>query len=205
MGENDADLKLARRITGGDAAAFQQLFDDYFPRLYRLARARLGGSEDEAREVVQLSFCRIFERIGTYRGEASLYAWMCQICRNAVTDRLRLRRRREPPPAVEGPPDSTIHALIDTLEAPPSAAPENEAWRQQLIGLIQCTLDALPDAYADVLEWKYVDGLPVNEIAALLRVGPKAAESLLTRARAAFREGIANWCGAGDLPWTSES
>ena len=47
------------------------------------------------------------------------------------------------------------------------------------------TLDALTGHYGDVLEWKYVDGLSVEAIAARLVVGPKAAESLLTRARAA--------------------
>ena len=44
--------------------------------------------------------------------------------------------------------------------------------------------------YGDILEWKYVDGLSVADIAARLGVGPKAAESLLTRARNAFREAI---------------
>ena len=51
-------------------------------------------------------------------------------------------------------------------------------------------MDVLPERYGDVLEWKYVDGLPVADIAARLDIGPKAAESLLTRARAAFREAI---------------
>jgi RNA polymerase sigma-70 factor (ECF subfamily) len=54
--------------------------------------------------------------------------------------------------------------------------------------LIQAALDALPDRYGDVLEWKYVDGLSVKQIAQRLGVGPKAAESLLSRARGAFRE-----------------
>ena len=46
----------------------------------------------------------------------------------------------------------------------------------------------MPKHYGDILEWKYVDGLSVADIAARLGVGPKAAESLLTRARNAFRE-----------------
>ncbi len=54
--------------------------------------------------------------------------------------------------------------------------------------LVRVTLDALPESYADALEWKYMQGWSVNEIADKLRVGPKAAESLLTRARQAFRD-----------------
>lgn len=52
------------------------------------------------------------------------------------------------------------------------------------------TLDRLPGSYANALEWKYVEGLPVAEIAGRLGLSPKAAESLLTRARTAFREGF---------------
>ena len=51
-------------------------------------------------------------------------------------------------------------------------------------------MDPLPPRYGDALEWKYIHGLTVKEIAALLEVGPKAAESLLTRARQAFRDGF---------------
>jgi DNA-directed RNA polymerase specialized sigma24 family protein len=52
-------------------------------------------------------------------------------------------------------------------------------------------LDQLPTRYGDALEWKYGEGLSVKEIATRLGVGPKAAESLLTRARQAFRDAFA--------------
>jgi len=55
---------------------------------------------------------------------------------------------------------------------------------------VQATLDRLPEHYAAILEWKYVDELSVNDIAGRLAVGPKAAESMLTRARVAFRAAI---------------
>ena len=51
-------------------------------------------------------------------------------------------------------------------------------------------MDALPDHYAEILERKYIDGLSVKEIADRMQIGAKAAESLLTRARKAFREAI---------------
>ena len=57
---------------------------------------------------------------------------------------------------------------------------------------MQLVLDHLPGHYGDVLEWKYVQGLSVNEIAERLNTRRKAAESLLTRAREAFREGFAS-------------
>jgi len=61
--------------------------------LYRFALVRLNGDQEEAREMVQQTFCKAFERLDSYRGEASLYGWMCQICRNTITDMGRRRQR----------------------------------------------------------------------------------------------------------------
>lgn len=192
-----ADKALARRLLRGDEAAFREVFDGFFPKLYRFALARLNGNEDEARDVVQETFCKAFERLDSYRAEASLYGWMCQICRNAITDRDR-RRQRQPQQAVLIDDDGTIRSILETLAAPATDEPEAQLRRMDMTRLIQATLDCLPGHYGDVLEWKYVDGLSVGEIADRLTVSPKAAESALTRARNAFREAIQAVGGALD-------
>jgi RNA polymerase sigma-70 factor (ECF subfamily) len=192
-----SDWALSRRILSGDAAAFQELFDRTFPRLYRFALTRLDGDPDQAREVVQITFCRAFEHLDAYRGESSLYGWFCQICRNAIADLGRDRQRSLR--HVIGPDeDTTVEAILESLAAPAEDEPERRVWRAELIRLIQTALDCLPGYYGDVLEWKYVDGLSVTEIAERLAIGPKAAESCLTRARGAFREAIAAIGGSID-------
>lgn len=204
MGVAHSDRAVAKRLLNGDEVAFRELFDSFFPKLYRFALARLDGNEDEAREVVQRTFCKAFERLESYRGEASLYGWMCQICRNNIVDLAR-RRQREPHQVTLLEEDGTIQSILETLAAPPSVEPESLAWRRDLMRLIQATLDCLPGHYGDVLEWKYVDGLSVKEIAERLAVGPKAAESLLTRARNAFREAMEAIGGSADvLPFPNE-
>ncbi len=200
-----ADRAIAKKLLSGDENAFRDLFDSYFPRLYRFALVRVDGNQDEAHEMVQQTFCKAFERLDSYRGEASLYGWMCQICRNTITDMGRRRQReyRRMPLLEE---DGTIQGILETLAGPASEEPENYAWRMDVMRLIQATLDNLPAHYGDVLEWKYVDGMSVKEIAAQLSVGPKAAESMLTRARTAFREAIATITGSADvLPRLIES
>ena len=57
----------------------------------------------------------------------------------------------------------------------------------------------MPDHYAQVLEWKYIDGYPVKAIAERLGVSDKAAESLLTRAREAFRTAITDIASDPDV------
>jgi DNA-directed RNA polymerase specialized sigma24 family protein len=64
--------------------------------------------------------------------------------------------------------------------------------------LVQATVDALPERYSEVLEWKYVDDQSVKHIAARLGVSDKAAESLLNSARDAIREAITEMVGTPD-------
>jgi RNA polymerase sigma-70 factor (ECF subfamily) len=183
------DLATARRILRGDERAFRELFNSFFPKLYRFALARLGGDHDVASEIAQLTLCRGIERLDTYRGEAALYTWFCQICRNALIDHCRAMQREERMlQPMEDHPD--IRAVLEAIAAPLDVQPEVQAWRSDLTRLVQATMDSLPQRYGDILEWKYVDGLPVADIAARLGVGTKAAESLLTRARNAFREAL---------------
>lgn len=191
------DRAVARRILGGDGAAFQELFDRFFPRLYRFALARLGGDHESARDVVQQTFCNAIERLDSYRGEAALYTWFCQICRNAIADHYRSRGRGTARVVLlEDQPD--VRAILEALTAPATDAPEVGAWRVQVHRLVQATVDGLPGHYGDVLEWKYIEGLSVKQIADRLGQSPKAAESVLGRARTAFREAITELAGAPD-------
>lgn len=183
------DLACTRRLLRGDEREFRALFDAYFPRLYRFALVRLGGDADAANEVVQQTFCKAIERLDTYRGEAALYTWFCQICRNTLIDFCRARKREwQFVRPMED--DAQLRAILEAVAAPPNLRPETQAWQRDVRRLVQATVDALPAHYGNILEWKYVDGLSVDDIAQRLAIGPKAAESLLTRAREAFREAM---------------
>lgn len=183
------DSAIVDRLLDGDEAAFKLVFDSYFPRLYRFALARVGGNPDDAVDVVQITLCKAFERITSWRGEASLYGWMLQICRNTLIDRAR-RDGARPQHVSLGGDDDLLQSIVAVLHVPDTEQPEARAARDELLQIIQATLDYLPSHYGDVLEWKYVEGDSVREIAARLNLGPKAAESLLTRARGAFREAL---------------
>lgn len=184
------DRAVARRILGGDEDAFRELFDRFFPRLYRFALARMPADPDAARDAVQQTFCNAIERLDTYRGEAALYTWFCQICRNVVADHFR-KHGGSSGRVVLLEDRADARAILESLAAPATDQPEVGAWQAQLHRIVEATLDALPGRYGEALEWKYVEGLSVREIAGRLNLGEKAAESLLTRARESFREAIA--------------
>lgn len=198
------DLTLVRKILRGDAVAFRSVFDSFFPRLYRFALARLDGDHDAASEVVQQTFCKAIGSLDSYRGEAALYTWFTQVCRNSLIDYRRTNERLARSVALlEDQPN--MRAILESLAAPASDQPEWLKWQADVSRLIQATVDTLPDRYGDVLEWKYVDGLSVAQIAAQLNVGTKAAESLLTRARLAFRNAITALAGTPDALYAPQS
>jgi RNA polymerase sigma-70 factor, ECF subfamily len=191
------DLAMARRIVAGDEAVFRSLFDHYFPRLYRFALARLDGDHEAATDIVQQTFCRAVERLDSYRGEAALYTWFHQVCRNTLMDYYRYtsRRARVVVP-LEDLPD--VRAVLETLAAPLADEPETGVWRIEVRRLVQATVDALPPRYGDVLERRYVDEQPLKAIAQQLGISDKAAQSLLMRARSAFCDAITSMAGAAD-------
>ena len=187
MAEHPQDLDLARRLAAGDEREFTRFFDEYYPRLLRFAMARLGGGEDAADDIAQLTLCRAMRKLNGFRGEASLFTWLCQICRHEIHDHAEYRARQAQH-FVSFDDDPAVRAALESLPAEPEGDPALAASRADAIRLVQLILDQLPPRYGDALEWKYVEGLGVKEIAVRLDVTPLAAESLLARARRAFRD-----------------
>ncbi len=89
-----------------------------------------------------------------------------------------------------------IRAALESLGAE-GLSTQSSIQRREVARIVQLVLDRLPGRYGDALEWKYIDGFSVAEIAERLSLAPKAAESLLTRARAAFRDAFKAAYGSG--------
>jgi RNA polymerase sigma-70 factor (ECF subfamily) len=190
------DRELVRRLLTGDERAFEGFFDDYFPGLYRFALARTGRDEDAAEEIAQATLCAAIPKLRTYRGEAALSTWLFTFCRHEIS--AFYRRTHKERPAVElVEDDPLVAAALESMAAASETGAETTVRRDETARLVHVLLDRLPPRYATALELKYLDGLSVNDIAARLEVSAKAAESLLTRARDAFREGFATITQAG--------
>lgn len=181
------DRRLVKQLLAGHERAFDRFFDDYFARLYRFALVRLQGDEEAARDVAQVTLSKALSKLHTYRGEAALFTWLCSICRNAASDWLaRQGRYREHIVLTEDLPD--IRAAVESLQGPEQQRPDAHYRRAEILRLIQVALDNLPARYGDALEWKYIEGYSVREIAERLEIGTEATQSLLARARRAFAD-----------------
>jgi RNA polymerase sigma-70 factor (ECF subfamily) len=180
------DKQLVRRLLAGDERGFGQFFDRYSHRLaaFVVRRTRLDRAAVE--DVVQNAMIRAVRSLGQYRGEASLLTWMCQIARSELADRQRREQRR--PQVISYDADAGLGAAVDQIAVADAIGPVagfDDGARGEAVWQ---TLAALPDRQARVLELKYGDDLSVEEIAVQLGVTVTAAQSLLARARNAFRE-----------------
>jgi len=178
---------VARRVLAGDQTAFSQFFGDCFPRLFRFVMRRTDRNVELARDVVQSTMLKGIRNLASYRGEASLFTWLCQIARHEFADQ-RSRQQTADRTIVALENDPSVRAALESLEWAELAEPQQALERQQQRELVHAALDYLPPRYAALLEMKYVEELPVEQIAQRLGVTATAAQSLLARARAAFRE-----------------
>ncbi len=194
MRENySEDRKLVKRMARGDARAFDEFVDEYYPRVFRFAYPRVGRNPEATQDVVQTTFAAVIRKISDYRGEAALFTWLCSFCRYEIA--AHWRRHGKTRHEIELIEDSRdIRGALESLGA---VADETVARfeREEVGRMVWAVLDNLPLRYGNALQWKYIQGLSVSEVADHLGVSTKAAESVLTRARQAFRDGFAAVAG----------
>lgn len=189
-----SDPQLIRRMLAGDERAFEEFFNAYFPRVYRFALPRLNGDVDATREVVQIALGKAIRKLGSFRGESGLFTWICQICRNEIVNRIRAERRMRHVVLIDDQPE--LRAAVESIEAPDEFDLVRNYGRAEAARLVRVVLDRLPASYGDALEWKYIEGESVEAIGERLGIGTTAAQSLLARARRAFRDGLESVFGA---------
>jgi RNA polymerase sigma-70 factor (ECF subfamily) len=185
------DRDLVRRMLRGEERAFDEFFDQHIDRVFRFAARRLGDPA-AAEDVAQVTLVQAIRKLHTWKGEAALFTWLCAICRREVMA-WTARTGRTPQPVIED--EAGMRLLFERL-ASTDESPDLTAERHELSALIQSVLDHLPHRYGDILEWKYLRDWPVSRVADRLGVSEKAAESMLTRAREAFRQGFTSIPGA---------
>jgi RNA polymerase sigma-70 factor (ECF subfamily) len=181
------DRELVRLMLAGDERAFSEFFTIYFPRLFRFALPRLNRNEDTAKDVVQSTLIKAMRNLGDYRGDAAIFTWLCQICRRAIADQVRSQRRYSGKVVLIEDSDE-VRLALESIEAPESDDPLRRCDGAELKRLVHAVLDRLPG--------RYVEGRSVEEIGDLLGIGHTAAQSMLARARVAFRDGLEAVFGA---------
>ena len=159
---------LRAAAVAGDALAWRTLFESAYDRVRAYCRWRAANLRDLADDCEQETWLVAVRRLRSFDPAQGPFAgWVVGIAANVVRGQLRRRRRSDPLP--EHCPTPCDRAGRERAEA------------------VAVALSRLPPHYEAALRAKYLDGQSVEDIAQNTGVSAKAVESLLTRARAAFR------------------
>src|ERR1700736_2362364 len=181
----ESDRALVARMGAGEQRAFDEFFHSSAPRLAAFAARRSGLDAASVEDVVQNTLVKAIRNLASYRGEAALFTWLTEICRHELADVYRKAARRPDHASLDELNSASRHAHLRVpAEHEPTAQIDAEMRRSAVLRALR----ALPERYALALEAKYRDGFSVDEIAHLLGLTSTAAQSLLARARDAFRE-----------------
>jgi RNA polymerase sigma-70 factor (ECF subfamily) len=165
---------LRSAVLAGDEQAWRVWYDAAFPELYAYAHWRCAGLRDLTDDIVQETWLTAVRRLRSFDPEqGSFHDWLRGIAANLLRNHWRQALRRNGRPRVSHPSTAPADAALEERE------------RAERIAR---TLTKLPERQEAVLRAKYLEGRSIADIAAEWGETPKAVESLLSRAREAFRE-----------------
>lgn len=153
----------------GDESAFRLLYRRHTPRLYQFALRLLGGNELDAEDIVQETWVRALEKLGTFRWQSSLRTWLTGIVINGCRELIRRKERnwmemRDEHEGIRQPP--LEHERID----------------------LEVAMSRLPAGYRAVLVLHDVEGYTHEQISGLLEISSGTSKSQLFRARRTMRQ-----------------
>ncbi len=180
------EWELIRSVQKGDRGAFDQLVRMYDQSVLRLAAGLLRSSED-ARDVYQEAFLKVYRNIHSFRFDCSFYTWLYRIVTNLCLDHLRRRKVRKEDAAVLETSDGPVNRMDSLEEQRALGNPERSLWNRQLQDRIGAALDELTPRERMVFELRHYQGLRLRAIGEVLGTSEEAAKNCLFRATQKMR------------------
>ncbi|HIE50637.1 MAG TPA: sigma-70 family RNA polymerase sigma factor [Armatimonadetes bacterium] len=178
------DETLVQRCLNGDTEAFDALVRRYQRPIYNLAY-RLTSDPEEANDLAQEIFLRVYERLHTFQPEAAFRPWLYRVATNWCLNALKRRR----PPTVSLETGGGIEGEERPLELPDLVEdPARLAERRELQERVQQAILTLPPKYRIVMLLRYAQGLSYEEIATALEMPLGTVKIHLHRAKAHLKE-----------------
>jgi RNA polymerase sigma-70 factor (ECF subfamily) len=175
--EMPSDLELVRAAAAGDTAAFEQLYQQHYRRVYSLC-LRMLGSTTQAEDLTQEVFLQVFRKLGSFRGDSAFTTWLHRLTVNQVLMHFRKRGVKLEHTSEEG--DFTN--VVDT--------PLQSTRRISMVDrlALEKAIGELPPGYRTVFTLHDIEGYEHEEIAGMLGVSVGTSKSQLHKARMRLRE-----------------
>jgi RNA polymerase sigma-70 factor (ECF subfamily) len=180
---------LIRAAQKGDQDAFERLVRTYDQSVLRLS-VNLLRSPDEARDVYQEVFLKVFRNLHLFRFDCSFHTWLYRIATNVCLDHLRRRKVRKEESTVVETPDGPVDQVTRVAEEGPEGDPERQLWNRELSQGISAALETLTPRERTVFELRHYEGLRLRTIGEILGTTEEAAKNCLFRATQKMRAGL---------------
>ena len=182
-----ADWALVQQCATGDEDACARLVTDHQRMVYQLGLHLLGDPQ-EAADLSQEVFLRIFRTLAQFRGQSTLRTWIYRIVVNQASNRQRWWRRRKRGQQVPLEEHTAAHGELP--ESRSYAMPDQVLQQRETAGRVWNALDKLPFDQRAVIVLREIDGLSYEEIATSLGVAVGTVKSRLARARGNLRDAL---------------
>lgn len=175
----DLDIELVERHRCGDDAAFDEVYERFGEMVYNLA-LRLSGNREEAADLTQEIFLRIYRHLGSFGGRSTLKTWVFRVAVNHCRDRLS-RHQVETEPILDGVEEREV-AFADPARSPEELALAADDGRRVTAGLA-----CLAPCFREAVVLRDLEGLSYEEIADVLGVRVGTVRSRIARGRDQLR------------------
>lgn len=193
----DPDVRLMLAVRDGDAAAFEQLMQRYQNRVLTVLQ-HLVGSPQEAEDLAQEVFLRVFRARKNYAAGAKFSTWLFTIVNNVAFNARRGRsRRKEVQVRDEVSASGSVRGMADLAQAASGMMPTRVIDKEEMRDVVRAALDVLNERQRMAVLLNKFEGLGYADIAEAMQMSPQAIKSLLSRARVALRDVIEPYLQSG--------
>jgi RNA polymerase sigma-70 factor (ECF subfamily) len=188
--EAEEDRELIVAAQKGDRAAFKQLVERHQRRALAIAMG-LVRDENDARELVQEAFLRVYKSLATFQNNSSFFTWLYRIVTNLAIDLKRKSRGREVEldEARELSDEAAEFPLIARIDG---ADPLDVIRRREIAARLQAALEALPSYHREVIMMREIEGMSYEEMAETADVSKGTIMSRLFHARQKLQRALAD-------------
>lgn len=179
--KSDNEAELIKAAAKGDQSAFSELVTAYERLVYNTAKSKVFSHED-AMDVSQEVFIKIWRSLPNWRGECRFATWIYKVCVNASLD--FLRRAPEETESLSGRPDEDGEERpLEIADESVSASPESSLEQNETTMAVRRAIAKLPDDQRQIVVLRDIDGYTYEEIAEMLSLGLGTVKSRINRAR----------------------
>ncbi|MDP4094416.1 MAG: sigma-70 family RNA polymerase sigma factor [Bacillota bacterium] len=184
----ESDKSLLDKAKKGDVQAFEDLIEGYQKRVFNIT-LRMIGNYDDASELTQEVFIRVFRSLNSFKEEAQFSTWVYKIATNICLDELRKQKKRKAVISLDEEirtDDGEIKRQIEDEKPTPDIIAE----KNEMKNIVNKAIQSLSEEYRFVIIMRDIQGFSYEEIAKIIKCPEGTVKSRINRARKALKEAL---------------